>query len=762
MLYSCSSTRRLKEGQNLLVKNKIEIQNPNKAISSSDLESLVQPKTNDRFLGIFPIKLWFNSVFKNGGEKPVVVDKSMIEESKDQMKSFLNNNGFYDSEINHEIASMHNDVKKKVIYKIELSKPYRIKSIVYNIPDDSVAALVVKNNQNRLIRTGSIFNSATLDQERQRLSNILRDHGYFAFSKDYIFFEADTTIGQREVDLTLRIKNVRTQENGPDGKPVYANHKVYYINKVTIHPDHNLLMSDSIHNDTLIATYTNTESSHTNQYKFIYVPPLKIRPEVISRSMFVDTERKYNATDASQTYRKLNELNIYRYVDVNFKENDHKIPADDRKGYLDCTVNLRRNPVNSYSIEFQGTNSGGDLGVATYLVYQNKNLFRGAEVLNVRLKGALEAQNSGYDAEILNAQKWWLFNTFEAGVDVSLYIPKFLAPINDDVFSRYFRPKTTIGIGYNIQDRIEYDRIITNATFGYEWSQNNFVKHILYPADVNLIKVNTTAYFDSLLSTETERFRNQYTDHMILGGRYSYMYSNQEINKIKNFMYFRGDIEAAGNLLDLAVGASNTQKNDEGFYTVFGIRYAQYFKVNGDFRYYIMLDNNHSIAIRSFGGIAIPYGNSIDIPYEKGYFGGGANGMRAWTLRYLGPGSYVKPDNRADIERVGDILIEGSLEYRFPIYRFFTGGLFYDIGNIWLLRDNETYPGGKFYGDKFINQLAMDAGLGIRLDFSYFIFRIDFAQRIKDPARQEGDRFVIGADAGWFKPVLNLGIGYPF
>ncbi len=761
-LSSCSSTRRLQEGQSLLVKNKVEINNPNKAVSANDLESLIQQKPNDRFLGILPIKLWFNSIFKNAGEEPVVLDRSMIAESEDQMGRYLNNVGFYDSKIEHEIKTRAGEDKKKVIYHIDLSRPYRLNHIKLNIQDDSIARLVNSKWENSFLKEDGIFNSFTLDKERQRISNLLRDNGYFAFSKDYVFFEADSTVGHRKVDVTVRIKNVRQSDTPGGNEPVFTSHKVYYINDVIIHPDHQLLMSDSIYNDTLVETYTNTESSHTNKYQFVYLPPLKIRPGVISKSMFIDTEKKYNATDASQSYRKLNELRIYKYVDISFKESENKTSTDPRTGYLDCTVNLRRNPVNSYSIELQGTNSGGDLGIATYFVYQNKNLFRGAEVLNIRLKGALEAQESGYDTESLQQQKWWLFNTFEAGVDVSLYIPKFLAPISDEVFSRYFRPKTTFGIGYNIQDRIEYDRVITNATFGYEWSQNNFVKHILYPANINLIKVNTTPEFDSTLANESQRFQNQYTDHLILGMRYSYIYSNQEINRIKNFFYFRGDFEAAGNLLDLGINASKQVKNDEGYYTVFGIRYAQFIKTNADFRYYIMLDKKHSVAFRTFAGIAIPYGNSIDIPFEKGFFGGGANGMRAWTLRYLGPGSYVKPPERKDIERVGDIMLEGSLEYRFPIYSVFTGALFYDVGNIWLLRDNETFPGGKFFADKFIRQLAMDAGIGIRLDFSYFIFRIDLAQRIKDPALPEGERFVIGSGGNWFKPVLNLGIGYPF
>jgi outer membrane protein assembly factor BamA len=212
-------------------------------------------------------------------------------------------------------------------------------------------------------------------------------------------------------------------------------------------------------------------------------------------------------------------------------------------------------------------------------------------------------------------------------------------------------------------------------------------------------------------------------------------------------------------LLNLAISASQQPENEEGYNTVFGIRYAQYAKADLDFRYYFVIDKKHSLATRSFIGLAFPYGNSIDIPFEKGYFGGGANGMRAWPLRYLGPGTY--PDSQ-NIERVGDIMIEGNIEYRFPVYKVFKGALFYDVGNIWLLDENETFPGGQFEFNNFLGQLAMDVGVGFRLDFNYFIFRVDVAQKLRDPAMPAGDRWVIGASKNWFDVAWNLGIGYPF
>ena len=235
--------------------------------------------------------------------------------------------------------------------------------------------------------------------------------------------------------------------------------------------------------------------------------------------------------------------------------------------------------------------------------------------------------------------------------------------------------------------------------------------------------------------------------------------------RVGNTYYFSGALGVTDETLAMEDGRieAETRNVMEGFQTLFNIRYSQYVKVDFDYRYYFMIDKNHSVALRGFTGVAVPYGNSIDIPFEKGYFGGGANGLRAWPLRYLGPGSYVKPEERAnDIERVGDIMFEANAEYRFPIYSFFTGAIFTDIGNIWLINENETFPGGKIEFSNFFNELAMDIGIGIRLDFNYFIFRIDLAQRTRDPALPKGDRWVMVSQGNWFKPVLNLGIGYPF
>ncbi len=757
--FACSSTRRLKQDQVLLIKNTVKINNPAKDISSGTLSGFISQQPNSKFLGLVPFKLWLNSINRKWGEPPVVLDKTLITESEEKIVKYLGTVGYFGSKASHTIKLRKNKAKN-VTYFVDLSIPYLIKELSLNIDDDTIKKLVESVSDESFINPDDVLNSYTLDKERDRLTTMLNMNGYFGFTKDYIYYEVDTALRERKANVSLVVKNVFLPPSAANLPPEEIPHKIYYINDVTIYPNYRRAQSDSTMVDTLVK-YAEHKGKITGQpYKIIYSPPLKLNPKILIRSVFMEKGEKYNTVDAQQTYKKLSELRINKHVTVNFEDAGQKEQDGFMKNYLDCSIQMMRQPVHSYSVEAQGTNSGGDLGIGGYLAYQNKNLLRGGEVFSLRLKGALEAQEGGSTSEETESQKVLFFNTYEAGIDANLMIPKFLAPINQDIFSRYFRPITNINIGYNYQDNLDYRRTITNLSFGYEWAQTSTKNHILFPVDINFVKVNTTDYFDSLLSQESERYKNQYTDHLIVGMKYSYIFNNQELNKVKNFFYFRGNIETSGNLLALATNLTGSTENAEGYQTVFGIRYSQYIKNDYDFRYYIMRGKDHTIALRAAFGIALPYGNSIDIPFEKGFFGGGANGMRAWPLRYLGPGAYQNLN--PEIERVGDFQVEGNIEYRFSIYSIFKGAFFYEIGNIWYLSENETFPGGELSLQEFPGELAMDAGLGLRLDFSYFIFRLDVAQRLKDPAYPQGDRWVIGRDRNWFHPVLNLGIGYPF
>ena len=290
------------------------------------------------------------------------------------------------------------------------------------------------------------------------------------------------------------------------------------------------------------------------------------------------------------------------------------------------------------------------------------------------------------------------------------------------------------------------------------------IEHIITPLNFNFVNITPTPEFDSIIQNETnQRLKEQYSDHLILGIKYSFIFNNQNLNYLQHFNYFRVNLESAGNVLALYSNLANRPKSELGFYNVFGVRYSQYFRVSTDYRhfYYLGEKKNTSLAFRLLLGLAVPYGNSNEIPYEKGFYGGGANDMRGWHFMALGPGEYSGPQDSQNYERVGDIQIETNIEYRFPLYKWFKGAFFVDIGNIWTYNNTEVYPGGHFQWDNFYQQFAVDVGAGVRLDLSFFIFRFDAAIPIVNPAYPLGERNRMGK-LEWGQFVGNFGIGYPF
>jgi len=297
-------------------------------------------------------------------------------------------------------------------------------------------------------------------------------------------------------------------------------------------------------------------------------------------------------------------------------------------------------------------------------------------------------------------------------------------------------------------------------SFGYDWRESERKRHQIFPFDWSIINVKLSPEFEQELEDEpNDRIKNQYTDNLITAARYSFTYNTQDIRKIQNFFYFKGNVETAGNILNLGSNLFNAKTDSLGQYILFGIPFAQYIKADGDFRFFNVITRNNSVAYRLFLGAGIPYGNVDLLPLEKGFYGGGANGMRGWPYRLLGPGSYDNPEDYFD--RMGDVQLEANIELRFPVYSFIKSALFADIGNIWLLKDAESYPGGDFSFDRFYKEFAIDIGLGLRFDFNFFIMRVDFAIPLRDPANPVNERWVL--DKWQFSDIIiNFGIGYPF
>ena len=764
-MIGCNVTKNLEPSEHLLIRNKIQVSD--RKIPVEDLQPYLQQLPNKKF-GIFRTSIAIYNLGNKGkdtkfkkwlrekiGSAPVLLDTSLVSVSLKQMNLYLGNKGFFQATGSDSIVFKKK--KATVIYRIHPNTPYRIRKLSYSVADTQLAIYVFRDTSKCLIRTGQNFDSYLLDNERTRITTNLQNNGYFRFSAAYIKYTIDTNLRQHLCDITLEIINQVVPSFDIFTTVRQSPHKRYYINKVYVYPEFDHLINYTGPYDTLVKVYQSpVRDQPPNTYYFLYQTHFKVKPRTIAQSIFITPRSHYNLFDVDQSYSQLSSLQVFKYINIQFKEDQH-IRADDKheKDLINCHVELTRAPAQSFSVTTDGTNSGGAFGVQASLGYQNRNIFSGAQLFRLNLNGSLQMQA----AQGTTVKTF--FNTIEMGANAGLTFPQFLLPIRPETLSKKFKPKTTISIGYNFQHQQHFDRHISNISFGYSWLQNDQIKHMLNPVEISLVKVYKDAYFtDTLNNTQDVRVKNQYTDHMVAGMKYTFNFSSQKLNKVKNFVYVRANFETGGNLVYAFDKLLNVSKTG-GSYTLFGLPYSQYVRPDIDFRYYNIIRNNHSIVYRFYGGIGIPYGNSSILPFEKAFFTGGANGMRGWKMYSLGPGTYKNIYGDFNYNQIGDIQLEANVEYRFPVYQWIRGALFFDAGNIWLLQDSKDLPGGKFTFPGFLNQIGLDGGIGVRLDFDFFIFRFDPAIPLYNPSNPSPDQWMFRKMQ--FKSIVwNFGIGYPF
>ena len=704
------------------------------------------------------IKNWFKNTI---GEPPVILDTMLTIATLKQHKSYLNNKGYFDATVSKEIK--YKRKKADVKYIINSGKPYKIKNITYSIEDMYVKNFVLNDTANALIKKMSNYNVDAFQNERERISKMLRNEGYYNFSREFIFFEIDSTIGNHNIDLKLIIKNPVYKLNDATSSFQKLNHKRFIINRIYISPQQAPSLQDVTHSDTILVRIPDKKDKNvfSDYYYFIYHSPPRVNPKVITQSVYFKDKKLFSQSDVEQTYKNLSDLKNYRFINIHFSDDKDTLVDNPFFSAIDCNIDLTRMPVHYYNIETETTNSGGNLGLAANISYQNKNLLKNAEIFSLKLNGALEAQkifgNEGA-SQVINQLP---FNTIETGVEANIEIPKFLIPISPEKFPKYFKPQTTFKTGLNYQQRPDYTRYILNTSFGYEWKESEYKKHILIPLEINTVKIKPDSSFVAIInSIKDKRIQLSYSDNLSMSLRYSFIFSNQKINKISDFSYFRGNIESSGNTLWLASRIINMKQDALGSYEIFNIRYTQFVKFDADFRHYNILTKHSSFVYRVAGGIAFPYGNISIMPFDKSFYVGGANGLRAWKLYEMGPGSY---SDTAAVKffKTGDIHLEANIEYRFDIYKYLKGALFMDAGNIWLRKNNVEYPNAQFKLDEFYKEIAIGGGIGARFDFSFFIIRIDAAIPLRDPRRVPEMRWVYD-EMKLTKVNFNLGIGYPF
>ncbi len=754
--YSCVSPRQAARQGYLLNKNIVKTDNHK--LSLDEINGFIQQKPNKKALGVFRLSTFiyehsdWNWLKKKVGSAPVILEPAMAEHSKHQLNQYLAAKGYFHAQVESEIR--YYKKKADVTYRITSGKPYTIRNINYLFVSDELKETIFADTANSFIKPSINYDAYLFDEERTRITDYLRNQGYFFFTRDYVLFKVDSNLNCRKMDVDIEIQNPRMREQ-TTGNLIYQKHIRYKINNITFHTDSKAKDNDTPTPDTLVLLQYPGDPSQPYQFRYIFYDKLRLSPQLLNRQIFTKGGELYRSDNFNLTYSRLSNLGITKFVTINFEPAIQSLPSD--YGLLDCQISIGRSNTQIYTIETEATNTGGLLGIGGNLVYANRNLFRGGEVFSLKLKGALEMQKTIGDAENF----LFGFNTLETGIEARLEIPRLLAPYASQQFSRYSSPRTTFSSGLNYQNRPDYRRYIANLSFGYEWRGTPTRSHLLIPVELNSVRIFTSADFKRWLDgLSDKRLINQYTDHLVPLMRYVYIFNNQAFRKNKDFMFLRVGIESSGGLLSLIDRSVGAPKNEMDYYTLLGIRYAQFLRLESDYRYYKVLNPRNNIVFRIAAGIGSPYGNSDVLPVEKGFYAGGANGMRGWEIRSLGPGRFSDPGN--NFEKMGELWLESNIEYRFPMYSWLNGAVFADAGNIWLLNDNADMPNAILKVSEFGNHIAIDGGLGIRFDLSFFILRVDGAVKLKNPALMPGNQWLKISELGIRKVVWNFGIGYPF
>jgi outer membrane protein assembly factor BamA len=599
----------------------------------------------------------------------------------------LKNEGFLDAQVRLQVSTKGR--KAKVEYLLQPGEPYFVDSIGYAIQDTTIARILSQQGASAsLLYKGMKFDVSKLDAERKRISTLLSDSGYYRFHKDYITYQADSISHSRLINLTLHLAPYQLPNEE------YVPHTRYWMRHINY----------------------GSGSPGDNQ--------IHLRQHVLQECTHLHSGSPYSASGLQNTYNHFGRLQAVKYTNITFKQ----VPDADS---LDCQILLQNNKPSTLSFQPEGTNTAGDLGAAASLTYQNRNLFRGSEVLSIQLRGAYEAIRGleGYSNQ----------NFVEYSAEAKLQFPRFISPFVNRRIRRLVNATSEVSLLYDMQDRPEFHRRLLSAAWRYKWS----FPHRKDKFQVDVLDLNYVFMPWISETFHNEYLRNDNNRNAIL----RYNYEDLFITKIgfgysvtKGNTAFKSNIETSGNLLSLASRMWNAQKDELGHYQVFNIAFAQYVKCDLDLSHVLMIDKNNQLVFHAGLGVAYPYGNSTVMPFEKRYFSGGANSVRGWTVRSLGPGQYKEQDGRINfINQTGDMKLDLNAEYRTYLFWKFNGALFVDAGNIWTIRQYDEQPGGQFSFKDFPRQLAVSYGLGLRLNFDYFILRFDLGMKAVNPAYEAED-----------------------
>ncbi len=818
-LTSCNSVKRVAEDEYLLTNNTIIVdgkrdytealnsllyQSPNRKILGTplrlhiynlarpNLDSIVASKIRDsskqnfrRFLSekqfnkLQRNKLSFNKWLKNTGEAPVIIEEEKAKKSTKRLKDYFINNGWFNAKTSHKISKTE-DKQASVVYNIEKGPAFILDSIKNNIASPSIKGLYGDINKNTLIRSGDQYNTINFELERERITNSLRNSGLYHFKQDYITVEMDTIGTNKKVNVDLNILNraIRTQDSVKR-----APFKIFKVKNVNIFTDHTFANEGNPFKDSI--SY--------NNYTLYSYGDMRFRPKALTDVIFINPNSVFRDLDRTYTYRYISELRTFKYPNIEY------IEASDST----LTANIYLTPLKKFSLNFSTEASRSNIqsiGLALNPSLQIRNIFRGAETFEISARAAIGASDDKGKEEF--------FDINELGVDLKLTIPRLFFPFNTEkIIPKYMSPTTRITLSASGQTNIGLDKQTLSGLFNYNWHPKSSITNRLGLFNIQYVRnLNTSNYFgiynnsfnrlnnisksinynngedlkiedaDGFISdvvnnnTSINRGSRNYRDvsaigerkerliedNLILSTSFNYTKNNRQSLFDEDFSIFRFKVESAGTLLANASRILGFNKNNDDKYELFNVAFSQYIKTELDYTKHWDLGKKNVFAIRSFFGIAIPYGNSTNIPFAKSFFAGGANDNRAWTAYNLGPGR----SNTTNEFNEANLKIALSAEQRFNIFGDLNGAVFVDAGNIWNVLDDVEDSNANFSNFSSLKDIALGSGFGLRYDFSFLIFRFDIGFKTYDPSRPESNRWF--KDYNFGNAVYNIGINYPF
>ena len=696
----------------------------------------------------------FPLFWQNIGEKPAVYDSTLSVKSLEQIRLYMQTRGFYESTVSFTTKERRH--KTSVTYHIKAGEPIRMRNIAYQIDDDTIAKYVLRDTALSLIKPGGILDVNVLQDERSRISDVLKQIGYYNFRKDYIEYTVDTLIGSHNADILLEVLPV-TMESGKT-----AMHRRFYVSNINVYPNYDatkeIIDYDNYYDN--MRTYYMRGIGRRSPITFYYQPDtFRIKPRTIAKEIFIKSGDLYDQRSVNDTYKHLTAFNVFKMVEINF--DDHTMSRDS----LNCNIYLTPSKPQEFVYGIGATNSSGNIGASFTNTYRNKNIFNGAETFDLRYLMSFESQTS-FNGE----QHAFDLNTQEYGLESRLYFPRMLAPRRLRRWTREKTPRTNISFLLNYRRRPDYTRSMINLNLNYQFADNKYMSSTVTPVRLSSIKISNAdqAFLDWL---DRLFIKDSYQDHFILGSGYSFVFNTQSAGK-RSYHYVKFNLSWAGNMLTLASRALHRQKNENGSYDapLLHTTYAQFVKTDIDYRHYLRTIGTNVLVFRAFAGVGIPYGNINFMPFTEQYFSGGANSLRAWQIRSVGPGSFDNSGaagiNAKYPNMTSDMKLEANLEYRFKLFWVVEGAWFFDAGNIWSIQHDDKRVGGDFDVERFYKEIAVGSGLGLRLDFDFFLFRADFGLKLRDPSLKDGERWLAKTDHSFLFRGSNwafcLGIGYPF